>query len=79
MNYERWFIKATESIQKNIAVGEQFEVRDLFAGTQWDKLDPGERRSFGRYFSAKVRDDETLHIGKVGECKNHHNKYVRTK
>ncbi len=77
MNYVRWFSKAQEAIQKNIGIGEQFEVKSLFSGTQWEKLSTGDRRSFGKYFSSQVKDGELPGVRKVGECKNHHNMYER--
>ena len=74
MKYEKWFLDALKSVE-NTDKGTLFAVKDLFSGTKWNTLSPGEKKSFGRYFSAKVKDGEVQNVIREGETKGHHNKY----
>lgn len=77
MNYEKWFDEAINCINKKLVSGQKFEVKGLFEGVEWNKLAPGDKRSFGRYFSSKVKDGELCNVKKSGENKSHHNEYIK--
>lgn len=77
MNYEKWYGEAVEYINNSVSKGQQFEVKSLFTGAKWNELSAGDKRSFGRYFSGKVKDGMLSNVVKVGEEKSHHNKYMK--
>lgn len=79
MNYESWYKEATDYISKSIKVDQTFELKSLFTGAKWDELSAGDKKSFGRYFSGKVKDGELPEVIKTGEEKSHHNKYKKIK
>ena len=79
MDYEKWYEDAVNYINSSIAIGQHFEVKSLFTGAKWDKLSAGDKKSFGRYFSGKVKDGMIDNVIKEGEGKSHHNKYRRLK
>ncbi len=76
MNFEQWFIDAKEAIER-LEEGTKFCVKDLFEGTKWGTLSPGEKRSFGRYFSNALKDGNISNIERNGESKIHSNKYIK--
>lgn len=76
MDYEGWYKKALATLC-SLSSGDTFETKDLFKGTEWDTLTNGEKRSFGRYFSSKVKDGDIEDVFRVGEGKTHHNKYAK--
>jgi len=76
MDYEGWYKKALASL-RTLSSGDTFETKDLFKGTDWDKLTNGEKRGFGRYFSSKVKDGAIENVIKIGEGKTHHNRYKK--
>jgi len=76
MDYEGWYKKALSSIS-TLDTGQIFETKDLFKGAEWESLSVGDRRSFGRYFSSKVKDGNIENIIKIGEGKTHHNRYQK--
>ena len=76
MDYEKWMKKSMKIIN-SLDPGSVFEVKSLFTGIEWNQLNPGEKKSFGRYFSSKVKDGEVENVAKLGENKSHHNKYVK--
>ena len=76
MDYEKWFKSAKDAIQR-LDPGTSFCVKNLFAGTKWDTLSPGEKKGFGRYFSSAVRDGRTEDVVRDGESKTHSTKYKR--
>lgn len=77
MDYEKWYCKAVTNIQSNISVNETFELKKLFMGIEWDTLSSGDKKSFGRFFSSKVKDGQLPCVERCGEGKSHHNKYVK--
>jgi len=78
MDYEKWYAEAINQIKTTISVGQTFELKGLFTGAQWDTLSPGDRKSFGRYFSGKVKSGLVSDVKKQGESKSHHSKYIKT-
>ena len=76
MNYEELLDEAKKQISRlpNETI---FEVKELFSGTKWNALERGARVGFGQYFSAKVKLGEVLNIERIGENKNHHNRYKK--
>ena len=78
MNFEAWFEKAVELIDADISVGQTFEVKKLFKGTEWDEESIADRRRFGRFFSDKVKSGYPPNIKRVEEAYRGSNKYVKT-
>ena len=77
MDHEAWYEKALLSIG-GLKYGTSFEVKDLFKGADWEGLSKGDRISFGRYFSNKVKEGTIECVSKIGEGKTHHNRYIKT-
>ncbi|MCM1244569.1 MAG: single-stranded DNA-binding protein [Roseburia sp.] len=77
MDHEKWFEEALSHIDKEIKTGQVFEVKELFTGNKWNQLQRGEKQSFGRYFSSKVKDGALTSVSLQGESKSRHNMYVK--
>lgn len=79
MDYEKWMTKAKHSLEASLEVNDTFELKSLFLQCEWEKLSVGERRSFGRYFSAAVLEGRVENVRKYGEEKSKHNRYKKIK
>ena len=72
-----WMELAQRAIEANIQIGQKFEVKNLFAGYDWERLSKGERSSFGKYFSSAVKDGRLSTVEHCEEGKSRHNQYVK--
>ncbi len=72
-----WMDMAKRAIEEKIQVGQKFEVKNLFAGYDWEQLSKGERSSFGKHFSDAVKDGRLPMVERCEESKNRHNQYVK--
>ena len=77
MNYEEWYEKATTAINTQIELGNVFELKHLFPGHEWLTLSAADRRNFGRYFSAAVKDGRIKNIERCENGKARQNQYVK--
>lgn len=76
MNYEHMRDVAQNRID-SLNNGTVFVVKDLFLGTDWDKLSSGEKKGFGRYFSNCVKEGQITSVCRDGENKAHSAKYKK--
>ena len=76
MNYNELLIKAIEHID-TIQSGEVFFVKDLFHGTEWNKLKRGEKLEFGRLFKKAVMDGSVPNVEYVGKADNNSAQYKK--
>ncbi len=77
MNYDEMLMQAIKTIETEIKPGERFESKNLFPGHQWNSLSNGDKRGFGQYFSAAVKDGRLNSVVKCGEGNTHHNQYIK--
>ena len=77
VNHEEWIKKGLESIEKDLRLGDSFEVKGLFKDVEWKQLSKGESISFGRYFSMMVKEGKIPNVIKIEREKNNHNKYKK--
>lgn len=77
MNYEEWCAKAVRAIETQIIPGNVFEVKHLFPGHEWLTLSPSDRRIFGRYFSAAVKEGRIENVERCEDGKARQNQYVK--
>lgn len=49
----------------NLEIGEEFLVKDLFKGYEWNRLAIGERRTLGSLFLNEVKHGKLLNIVEV--------------
>lgn len=76
VDYEKQFSYAKISIAK-MPVGTEFIVKDLFLGAAWNNFSRGEKISFGRYFSAAVKEGKLQNISCIGRKKNNTSLYKK--
>lgn len=56
---------------------ECFLLQDLFVGQLWKKLHPGDRKSFGRFFSFYVQDKGSKIIKLAGRTRQNQSVYCK--
>ena len=76
MDMSLYMKKAKEKI-KNIQVGSEFELKGLFDEIEWNKLEKGEKISFGRDFANEVREGNIANIIMIERKQNNHRKYKK--
>lgn len=54
---------------------DSFEVKDLFNGDEWGKLERQEKQQFGALFSKEQREGRIPALIRCENGKNRHNKY----
>lgn len=77
MDFQEWTIKAVENITDKVIAGQQFELKKLFHGCEWETLSRGERINFGKYFANEVREGRIPHVKAVERGKDNHSKYIK--
>ena len=77
MDYEEWNAKAVQAIESKIVPGNIFELKHLFPGHEWLTLSGNDRRNFGRYFSAAVKDGRIKNVERIENGKARQNQYVK--
>ena len=76
MDYEKWL---NEAISKTGALpqGTIFLLKDLFDGVNWNTLQNGERREFGRQFKIKVNRNLVPNVKYQGKADNNSAMYIK--
>lgn len=74
MNVELFMGKARESITR-LSSGQEFVVKDLFEGHEWNALPPGERRGFGIRFKNAVNSGMVADVEYIGRRQNNSSYY----
>ena len=74
MNYDELFSKAKLHIE-DLHSNEFFFVKDLFHGTEWNKLERGEKLGFGRYFKYAVGNGFVQNVEYIGKADNNSAQY----
>ena len=69
-----WMRKATEIIS-HLKNNNEFLLKDLFDGIEWNNLSKGDRLSFGRYFKNEVIEGNVHHVTYIGKAQNNSAKY----
>lgn len=62
MDYNELLKKASQSVEQNIQLSQQFRLKDLFNGAEWERIPASERRLFGKYFANEVRDGRVENV-----------------
>jgi hypothetical protein len=76
MNYDEWTKKACLNIMK-LNKGQEFELKSLFEGFEWESLKKGERIVFGKYFANEVRESRVNNVISIEKARNNHSKYLK--
>lgn len=76
MDYQQWMSKARSTIER-LEPGTVFEVKSLFPPYEWDALEPGGKKAFGRYFSNGFKRNNVSGIEKLERGKNNHSRYQK--
>lgn len=66
---EQLLIQAQNGLQ-NMKFGQEFELRDLFKGTQWNAIKKGDRINLGKLFKKYV--ESSLQIRYLGKTSSNH-------
>ncbi len=74
MNVELFMGKARESIIR-LSKGQEFVVKDLFEGHEWNSLSAEDRRGFGMRFKNAVKSGMFADIEFVGRKQNNSSYY----
>lgn len=77
MDYELWINKAILKIGA-LEKEKVFTLKDLFSGTEWNKLSKGERLNFGRRFKAAVVNKSIPNIVIIESPKGTSTTYKKT-
>lgn len=76
MDYSKLLEQAKQNIS-GIPIGQIFYSKDLFQGTEWNKLQRGEKSSFGRRFKNAVMDGRFPGVVYVGKADNNSAQYQK--
>lgn len=74
MDYEKLLCETRKGIE-SLPHGQTFLVKDLFRGTEWSKLSPGDKRGFGRCFKNMVLNKKVAGVRYVGKADNNSAQY----
>ena len=74
MNYNLWLNKAKTKIE-SLPKGTVFVLKNLFFGSDWEKLQVGERLTLGKLFKNAVLDLEIENVAFVGKAENNSAQY----
>lgn len=69
MDYENLLQKAEQKILA-LNADTEFFLKDLFEGTEWNKLKKGEKSSFGKLFKNSVDNGRFINIVYIGKAPN---------
>jgi hypothetical protein len=76
MNYSELFERANKNIS-TIKIGQLFLAKDLFPGTEWNRLKKGEKLSFGKQFKNAVLDGKYPSVEYIGKAENNSAQYKK--
>ncbi len=76
MDYEK-MLKSAELKINALDVGTEFFLKDLYNGTEWKKLQKGEKLSLGRRFKNCVKLGEIRNVIYLGKAQNNSAIYKR--
>ena len=78
MEYDVLINKALIKIGE-LPLGEQFVLKDLFSGIEWNKLEKGERQHLGREFKKYVLNQKIPNVVIIDSPKGRSNMYKKEK
>lgn len=76
MDYILWINKAI-SQSGRLSLGSEFLLKDLYLGTEWNKLTSGERRELGRRFKFEVIRGRVPNVHFIGKANNNSTQYKK--
>ena len=76
MDYSKLIEQAKQNIS-GIPIGQIFYSKDLFQGTEWNKLQRGERSNFGKLFKNAVADGKIPGVVCLGKADSNLIQYQR--
>lgn len=74
MDFDFYINKAIMNIGQ-LNSGSIFTLKDLFVGTEWNPITPGDRRELGRRFKYAVRKGNIPNVTFIGKAQNNSSKY----
>jgi hypothetical protein len=76
MDFDMLITKGRKKLNK-IKIGDQFVLKDLYAGIEWNDLSKGERMMLGKVFKNKVNDGIIPNVVCVGKADNNSTMYKK--
>ena len=77
MNLKEKTEEAIIAINNTIKNNQQFELKDLFPGCEWEKIPKGDRIKFGKYFKNEVEEGNIPYVKFIGKKKDNHAEYKK--